>query len=187
MKLRVVNWVSYDDDYPEGDGGWAARNAIIDDIRAHGYVFSGWAHQEGDYCVPLLNDGKMYTYSQRGWGDVMAEAHGYMGPMDYAKFAFSLDSSAEIRPRHDYSLPKQKPEQDLNEEFELEVSPPAFKSASESGELRLDSYENLRYIYKGDALTLTCQGESSKFLVRDAVRERDGKKLVLHITLSLVA
>ena len=56
-----LGWTHYDDEsVPEKGGclGFAERNAIIDDIRAHGYLFSGWDHQESWDCVPILNDGE---------------------------------------------------------------------------------------------------------------------------------
>lgn len=188
MKLRVVDWVDYDDDYPESDRGWAARNAVIDDIRKHGYSFSGWAHQEGYRCAPLLNDGTICRYSQRGWGDVMAEANGEMGAMDYVDFAFMMDRSLEKRPdrRPEYFG---DPESDLNEAFALEVSADAFESARRDGKIILESYDSLRYLYKGDSLTLSCGGEKAEYIVTDVYRTRDKEeknedKFVLNVFLS---
>ncbi len=188
MKLRVVDWVDYDDDYPDSDLGWAARNAVIDEIRAHGYSFSGWAHQEGYRCTPLLNDGTVCRYSQRGWGDVMAEANGDMGEMDYAMFAFMTDRSLETRPddspEYDGDF-----ESDLNETFEIATSADIFESARNEHKVKLENYDDLRYIYKGDSLILTSGGESAKYLVKDVSRTRDASvkdedKFVLNIALS---
>ena len=91
MKYRVVGWTDYEsDEVPETHGciGFAERNAIIDEIRKNGYLFSGWEHQESWDCVPILNDGKKRTFSQRGWGGLMAEAYGHLGSYDYAAFTF---------------------------------------------------------------------------------------------------
>ena len=82
MKLRVVGWVAPYAVTEQGEVSWAVRNAIIDEIRKHGYEFSGPTHGEPG-CTPVLNNGKKYLFSTRGWGDLMAEAHGHMGSMDY--------------------------------------------------------------------------------------------------------
>lgn len=189
MKLRVIGWACYDDDYPDGKLCWPARNAIIDDIRAHKYSFSGWAHQEGYNCAPVLNDGKIYRYSQRGWGDVMAEANGNMGPMDYCMFAFMTDRSLETRPDDDRDVPYDfEPETDLNEIFDLEVSPATFAQAESEGAVSVDSFDNLRYLGEGDMLALTCGDLRKIYYVQEAwrsVEDDDASgEFRLHITLS---
>ncbi len=192
MKLRVVDWVDYDDDdYPEGKIGWAARNAVIDEIRAHGYNFSGWAHQEGYRCAPVLNDGCRYLWSQRGWGDVMAEAHGGQGAMDYVSFAFGFDSSNETRPDPD-SYYNGEPETDLNETFEREVFPVLFEKALREHEISLDSFEDLRYLDEGDKLILTCGDRRATYVVSGIRRVRtnaDGEadSFALNVTLAPLA
>lgn len=173
MKLKVVGWTYYDDDLEHGVTGWAARNAIIDDIKEHGYVFSGWAHQEGNYCAPVLNDGKIYCYSQRGWGSVMAEAHGYTGRMDYAKFAFAWDRDSEVRPHVHFDEKTFTPEYDLSETFELEVSPKVFKSAKRGADIKLDDLPKLRFLDAGDTLVLSCNGQTARVTVVDVDREKD--------------
>ena len=92
MKYKVIGWTYYEN-YEILDSnktiGFAERNAIIDEIRKHKYLFSGWHHQESwDGVVPILNDGRKRCFSQRGWGGVMAEAYGEMGDFDYARYAF---------------------------------------------------------------------------------------------------
>ncbi len=89
MKIKVIGWASYDDcQYEEGDVGYAAHEAILRDVKENGYMFSGYQHQEHEYCTPVLSDGKIYRYSQRGWGSLIAEAQGLTDPMDYARFSF---------------------------------------------------------------------------------------------------
>lgn len=175
MKLRVIGWTDYDEERAEGDNGWAARNAIIDDIRQNGYEFSGWAHQEGANCAPVLNDGRIYRFSQRGWGDLMAEAHGFFGPMDYAKFAFPAPAAMERRPTR--RVPDGfEPEQNLGERFSLVVSPADF-DAARAGALTVSDYAALRYIYKGDELVLTCGDRQAAFAVVDAERVHMGDEM----------
>ena len=99
MKYKVIGWTYYDNNEIIDSGnriGFAERYAIIDEIRKHKYLFSGWDHQESfEGVVPILNDGRKRCFSQRGWGGVMAEAYGHMKDYDYASFTFygSLDNS----------------------------------------------------------------------------------------------
>lgn len=98
MKLRVVGWVTYCAQIEAGEVTWAVRNAIIDEIKKHGYKFSGSSHQDNSYCTPVLNNGKMYRFSTRGWGGLMAEAYGYTGCMDYTMFDLPMHYKNEICP-----------------------------------------------------------------------------------------
>lgn len=175
MKLRVIGWTYYGDDLPQGKIGWAARNAIVDEIKKQGYLFSGASHQDCDYCVPVCNDGKIYRFSQRNWGDVMAEAHGCMCRMDYVKFAFSysIDYDSEIRPKEQYDEDMLIPKGDLNERFEIEVSPNVFASAQHSHKISLDDLPTLRYLDVGDTLALICERKTVEYTVTDVVRTKD--------------
>ncbi len=98
MKLKVVGWTyDYDGCFEEAQDSFAAQAAIIDEIRANGYMFSGWNHQETENCVPVLSDGKMRCYSQRGWGGIMAEAWENGNTMGYARYAF-FDNAVKAPP-----------------------------------------------------------------------------------------
>ena len=156
MKLRVVGWTYYDDDWLPGTRGWAARHAIIDEIKKRGYLFSGMAHQEGDNCAPILNDGRIYCYSQRSWGSIMAEAHGCTGIMDYAKFAFIVDPDKASFPQERIDENKFELELNLNERFEIEVEKSILESACKEHEITLDNLPALRYLDEGDTLCLLC-------------------------------
>ena len=93
MKLKVIGWTYYDNtDIEEGYCGWAAINAITDEVIKKGYKFSGEDHQELPCCVPVLSDGKLRRMSQRGWGRLMADAWGYNGMYDYSLFAFGMEN-----------------------------------------------------------------------------------------------
>ncbi|MDE6656288.1 MAG: ASCH domain-containing protein [Anaeroplasmataceae bacterium] len=76
MRYEVIGWVDAEEcDYPKHKYITAPVDAvIIKEIRKHGYLFGGDAHER--YC-PLLNDGTYVRYSWRGWGRIMALAHGY--------------------------------------------------------------------------------------------------------------
>lgn len=76
MRYEVIGWIDCElSDYPKHKYITAPIDAvIIKEIRKHGYLFGGDAHER--YC-PLLNDGTYVRYSWRGWGRIMALAHGY--------------------------------------------------------------------------------------------------------------
>ena len=98
MKVRVVGWVAPYAVIEEGEVTWAVRNAIIDELRKHGYVFSGPTQGDSHDCTPVLNNGKKYLFSTRGWADIMAEAQGYTGSMDYMRFYMPLGYENEVLP-----------------------------------------------------------------------------------------
>ena len=97
MKYEVIGWTDYEN-YSLEDGviDDDAVEAVIEDIRSHGYMFTGYHHQERDNCVPVLNDGLARRFSRRGFAAVMAKAHGYNEPMDYVFFMedFSIREEA---------------------------------------------------------------------------------------------
>ena len=65
MKYTVIGWTEYDNDRIEtGENDDEAVEAIIADIRANGYCFSGWAHQELHCGAPVLSDQKKRLFSQ---------------------------------------------------------------------------------------------------------------------------
>ena len=99
MKYKGIGYTDYDlSDFKNGENTDAAIEAIIEDIKKYGYCFSGYAHQEYSNGVPVLNDGLARRFSQRGWGGVMAKAHGFTGYMDYSSFAFSFGYDEEKMP-----------------------------------------------------------------------------------------
>ena len=174
MKYRVVGWTWYDNpDLPYTENvTWAERNAIIDDIKKHEYLFSGREHQE-DFA-PVLNDGVMRCFSQRAWGGIMAEAYGETGEYDYCGYTYGVNEKYRKTPddvddtyfcQEDFI-----PEENLNEEFKLEVSQEIFNEAITSICVALDDLDCLRYIDTGDTLTLTCGTKSEKYLVQDIDR-----------------
>lgn len=178
MKYKVIGWTWYEDySIPFSDKriGFAERNAIIDEIKKHKYLFTGWDHQESwDNCVPVLNDGKKRGFSQRGWGGVMAEAYERMGDYDYANFTFhgSLKESGkkscskEFQPEHFVSEPL------LNEHFNVNVSEELFEIAKTKNPFYLEDLDELRFIDTNDTITVNCNGESLTFLVDDIDRNK---------------
>lgn len=176
MKLKVIGWTEYDNyDYKAGVNGWAAINAIIDDIKKHKYKFTGYDHEERRNCAPILNDGKIYRFSQRGFGGLMAEAHGDTGRMDYTmySFSFSMDEKFARYPYNAYYADEVKIQENLNEVFDIEVSQENFNSAQESGEITLDDLPELRYLDINDEVILKRGENSQRYIVIDVDRKKD--------------
>lgn len=171
MKYKVIGWTEYDDYTIETeDCSYAAYNAIIDDIKAHGYCFSGYSHQETLCGAPVLNDGKKRLFSQRGFGRLMAEAHGHYGYMDYTSYAFSFDNfEDEKTPSFDRSLFGEEvaSEENLNEEYRLNVSQKIYDKAKSEHKYLDVAHASLRYLDVGDTLTLISNGESCSYKVLD--------------------
>ena len=171
MKYKVIGWTYYDDGNilcSDKTISFAERNAIIDEIRKHKYLFSGWHHQERwDNVVPILNDGKKRCFSQRGWGGIMAEAYGCMGDYDYASFTFrqSIKESSLRFAKKEFNSYEFKPEMIENEHFTVEVNEGLFEIAKKSNPFYLEDLDSLRYICANDTITITCNGESSVIIL----------------------
>ncbi len=89
MRYKVIGWVNYDNERLEECACTeAVCSAIVDEIVKNGLTFNGNTHQYREGCAPVMNNGKKCCFSQRGWGAVMAEAHGMCGYMDYSYYAF---------------------------------------------------------------------------------------------------
>ena len=101
--MKIIKWTFWGDPkYPEVE--WAGPDAdkpyeetVVEAIRQHGYRFSGQAHQNAQYGVPVFENGKQYNVSMRHWGRIMAEATG-LGGCAYASWAwFPAESGMKVR------------------------------------------------------------------------------------------
>lgn len=178
MKYKVIGWTFYDNSEILDSGntiGFAERNAIIDEIRKHKYLFSGWHHQESwDGVVPILNDGRKRCFSQRGWGGVMAEAYNHMKDYDYAAFTFYQsipDDKLRFAP-DDFNMYEFKLEAVENEHFRVDVSKELFEIARVSNPFYLEDLKELRYIDHDDLITLVYDNEELTFVVKDIDRNK---------------
>lgn len=193
MKLRVVGWTYYDNHlFKEGYVNWAARNALVDEIRKNGYLFSGYDHQECYNCAPVFNDGKIRRFSQRGFADVMAEANGDNYYMAYSLYMFGLDRSMCKYPEKEIYTDDVEAEKNLEETFVVEVDEQTFANTQTVKRLETGSYVSikkkiklldspkLRYIDEGDTLVLTCNGKHSAFRILDVERDRGLSSEELH-------
>ena len=174
MKYRIVGWTYYENFEVEAeDASYAATNVVMDEIKKKGYCFSGWAHQEMMRGVPVFNDGKKRLFSARTFGGVMANAHGYDGPMDYSLFAFQLKKESMPPSAEEFFEYKFTPETDLNEEFVIEVSEEVLQKVMETGAYVCEECEQLKYVDAGDTLTLKCGEKTHSKKVIDAWAEKD--------------
>lgn len=184
MKIKVVGWTEYDlHEFEEGYNGWAVRMAVVDEIRKNGYLFSGYAHQEYSNCAPVFNDGKMRRFSQRGFADMMAEAHGNNDYMGYSLYMFGLNENMCRYPQNEVHKGDFQVEKNLAETFVLPVDEKFFASAPTikhyheirgvKKTIKLADLPELRYIEEGDTLVLTCNGKSSAFGVLEVERDRN--------------
>lgn len=182
MKYKVIGWTYWEDaDVPTGEITEASTQAIIDDIREHGYSFTGWDHQETMNCAPVLNDGKKRLYSQRGFGALMAEAHGYHGSMDYARFSFRYDIS--MNPDDDYSdtmpphsllfNPNTFIPEDISEDYIIELTEEQMDRAEKKKIVVLDDSPEIRFIDAGDRAILKCADAVIRYEIKKVVKEKD--------------
>ena len=170
MKYKVIGWTNYDDDMAEGEASDACINAIVDCIKENNYCFSGWDHQENLYCVPILNDGKKRTFSQRTFGYIMALAHECYGQYDYSIFAFGINENAKVLPKGGYYSWYSKPEVDLNEVFEVNIDNDTLSKVMLSNIIKLDDLDSLRYIDTNDTLIIN---NSISFKIKSVERKKD--------------
>ncbi len=174
MKYKVIGWTDYEnEDIEDGDCSDAAYHAIIDDVRASGYCFSGYAHQELSLGVPVLNDGKKRCFSQRSWSGLMARAHGKNAPMDYSLYAFSLGHEKMPPTRLWICAEDAAAQASLNEEIKKKVTRSVFEKAARELCFLDEDHRLLRYLDVGDTLTLTCENDSASYLVKDLERGWD--------------
>ena len=175
MKLEVIGWTHYDDnDYEYFETTWATQNAVLKDIIKNGYEFTGYHHQEYDYCCPVLNNGKRIIFSQRGFGGVMAQAHGLKGLYDYSIYAYPVNHDSSL-----YTFPKTAPddslivdEKTLYETFEIDADLELVATADINSELTLPDEDEYALMEAGDYVKLNCGKHTSKFKIVEVDREK---------------
>lgn len=81
--MKIIGWTNWEDPrYKEIDFRFLNMEecdrifrTVSDELSRRGYCFSGDYHQNGDYGVPILDDGRKVCVSCRNWGHIMANAH----------------------------------------------------------------------------------------------------------------
>ena len=95
--MNVVRWTNWDDVtaavIPSEADFREAFDAVVKEIAAKGYNFSGLYHQNGKRGVPVLSDGRKLCVSMRTWGRIMAVAHGDTSPEGYLQWAWGDDDT----------------------------------------------------------------------------------------------
>lgn len=178
MKYRVIGWTHYDDpEFEDENCSESALQAIIEDIRKNGYLFTGYDHQETYDCAPVLNDGKRRCFSQRSFGGIMARAHGDFSRMGYATYAFDWYTGDDredniILPKNNVNFATFVPETDLNEELSTTVTEEEFEAAK-TGRLIILDREELKFIDAGDTLTLKCGDKTASYDITVFERRKD--------------
>ncbi|MBQ7761467.1 MAG: hypothetical protein IJ400_05360 [Clostridia bacterium] len=174
MKVRVVGWTHYGDSRFENDGiTYAEMEAIVDDIKENGYMFTGMHHQGCKYCVPVLNDGKKRVFSERGFGKIMARGHDVFTSGGYVDYAFNWGySDEELKmPGEEREIKEVfEPETDLNEEFEFEATEEQFNTAQSTLTLEFPNEHKYRYMSGGDDLTMKCGDRVAKYHIAKYTR-----------------
>ena len=142
MKYEVIGWTYGGTQvYPQHKCITACVDAaIIKEIRRHGYFFGGDVHE--DYC-PVLNDGTSVSYSWRGWGRIMALAHGNEDELGYmiAYMDDLIDPAVRKRPeRGKVDNGRIVPKETLPETFVMHLNDDMFeavKAGTKTVEIRL--------------------------------------------------
>lgn len=176
MKLKVIGWTHYDDENYETDESlWASYYAVLEDVIKNEYLFTGYHHQEYDYCCPVLNNGKKVIFSQRGFGGLMATAHGYNKTYDYALFSFPFEETTNalklptVRPDHNLIVD----EKELFENFEIKVDIESYATADIMNELQLKSLPEYNLMEVGDSIKLISEKSSCKYKIVSINRKKD--------------
>lgn len=172
MKLKVIGWTHFDDrKYPEKEIDSVAYQAIYDEIKENGYLFSGWHHNEIDKCAPVLNDGCIRRFSQRSWGSLMADVLGEKGRYAYARYSFNthfdVDEDRIKLPDKEVNEAEILPEKELYEEHVIDADDKLLIEALSEGTIHLPDSPDKRYMHVKDTVLLINNGKKYRFRIRD--------------------
>lgn len=172
MKYKVIGYTSYDNEEIKPEYcNYSAIEAIIEDLRVNDYLFSGENHEYFSHCAPVLNDGKKRLFSPRSFGRLMANAKGECGYYGHCGYDFTIFEENELRlPEKERWLDTKRDlesliELDLQEEFTLLVDKDQLDKARDEGTISFPQRDELRFMDKGDSLTLVCEDEKEVFLI----------------------
>ena len=176
MKIRVIGWTYYSDsDYPDMEITNGKHHAVIDEIRKHQYLFSGFSHEERFGCTPVFNDGSKGSWSQRGWGSLMAEAYEEEGMYAYSAYTYELNNEVYPKDYVDNSLIEDP--NSLYEEYEIIIdNEEDFLNLSHISSYKLvkekvnDKY---RYMSIGDTIVFVYNDNKIKKVIADMETDYD--------------
>jgi hypothetical protein len=169
MKYKVIGWTNaLNKEIEECDYSIATYNVIFDDIVKNGYRFTGCTHQNHDLGVPVLNDGKKRTLSEREWGMLMSSIH---KDNDYVTYAYADFDGVidEILPPLELQITNKvlTIDENINEELIIEVDETTFKLAKDKHLIHQFKSQENRYLEVGDKISLLYKEQKSSYLVRD--------------------
>ena len=113
--MKIIGWTWYGNpDYvemfpiglnTEPNCDWnrhEVEKVIVEELRNKGYRFTGDYHQNGDFGVPIFDNGMVATFTKRQWGALMYKAYpneeGYEEGLEYVKWAWNwLEMNEEDR------------------------------------------------------------------------------------------
>lgn len=78
--MKIVKWTTsltdevFEPDYLTNEEYDEMFNIVVKEVREKGYHFDGTYHQNGEYGMPLFDNGKYFATSMRTWGLIMAKA-----------------------------------------------------------------------------------------------------------------
>ena len=83
--MKIVGWTEWqvkdcEHEYEEmnpktWDETEEIEEIIAEELRSKGYKFTGDYHQNGDFGVPIFDNGMVYQCTQRNWGVIMVMAY----------------------------------------------------------------------------------------------------------------
>lgn len=78
--MKIIGWTHWDDlrfkeDTSTMEEDLERRRMISEELRKKGYKFNGYYHQDGEFGVPVFDDGTTYQCTFRTWGGIMANAY----------------------------------------------------------------------------------------------------------------
>lgn len=79
--MKIVGWTHWDDlrfhdmDPLSQEESSQIKQLIARELRKKGYKFNGYYHQDGEFGVPVFNDGTVYQCTYRTWGEIVAMAY----------------------------------------------------------------------------------------------------------------
>jgi len=173
MKYEVIGWTESGTSlYPRHQIITAAVDAaVIKEIVKNGYLFGGDAHE---YYCPVLNDGTYVSYSWRGWGRIMALAHGVTGEYSYmfGYMDMCIKPKAIKKPRCDAINDKLiVPKETLVETFDMRLADDMFeavKLGTKTVEIRLFD-DKRKLVDIGDFIRFSKMSDPSQKIRRRVV------------------
>lgn len=78
--MKIIGWTNWDSSCYDiinhrNNKIEEAIELTINELRKNNYKFTGDYHQNGDYGVPIFDNGAILKCSQREWGRIMASAY----------------------------------------------------------------------------------------------------------------